>query len=283
MKKIKKWFADRAADVIPKKEMGQSEADYRKQLYMKGIEAAVFVFAALAIIRGAAAALPGSITVSSSVNGRELPIYCVETDKKQVALTFDAAWGNGDTARILEILKKNDIQVTFFMTGGWVEKYPDDVKAILNAGHDLGNHSENHKNMTQLSDEQCQEEIKKVHTRVQELTGYEMELFRPPYGDYDNHVISNAGKCGYYSIQWDVDSLDWKDYGVDSILKNVLQNEHLGNGSIILCHNGAKYTADALERLITGLKKQGYEIVPVSRLIYKEKYHMNSEGRQIRN
>ena len=78
------------------------------------------------------------------------------------------------------------------MTGGWVESYPDDVKAILAAGHDLGNHSENHKNMSQLSDEQCQEELMKVHTRVQELTGYEMFLFRPPYGDYDNHVITNT-------------------------------------------------------------------------------------------
>lgn len=137
--------------------------------------------------------------------------------------------------------------------------------------------------MSQLTDEQCQEEIQKVHTRVQELTGYEMFLFRPPYGDYDNHVITNAARCGYYSVQWDVDSLDWKDYGVDSILKNVLQNEHLGNGSIILCHNGAKYTADALDKLISGLKKQGYEIVPVSQLIYKEKYHMNTEGRQMKN
>ena len=127
--------------------------------------------------------------------------------------------------------------------------------------------------MSQLTDEQCQEEIQKVHTRVQELT----------YGDYDNHVITNAARCGYYSVQWDVDSLDWKDYGVDSILKNVLQNEHLGNGSIILCHNGAKYTADALDKLISGLKKQGYEIVPVSQLIYKEKYHMNTEGRQMKN
>lgn len=151
------------------------------------------------------------------------------------------------------------------------------------AGHDLGNHSENHKNMSQLSDEECKEEIMKVHTRVQELTGYEMFLFRPPYGDYDNHVITNAAKSGYYSIQWDVDSLDWKDYGTDAIIRTVTQNEHLGNGSIILCHNGARYTAEALDTLITELKNQGYEFVPVSQLIYREKYHMNVEGRQIKD
>ncbi len=96
------------------------------------------------------------------------------------------------------------------MTGGWVESFPNDVKAIMDAGHDLGNHSENHKNMSQLTDEQCQEEIMKVHNKVKELTGYEMYLFRPPYGDYNNHVIKNASKCGYLTIQWDVDTLDIK-------------------------------------------------------------------------
>lgn len=241
------------------------------------------VVAVMALVNVIAAATPDFITVSNSVNGRELPIYCVDTEEKKVALSFDAAWGNEDTEIILEILKENDVKVTFFMTGGWVEKYPEDVKAILAAGHDLGNHSENHKNMSQLSDEQCKEELRKVHDKVKNLTGYEMFLFRPPYGDYDNHVITNAKDCGYYTIQWDVDSLDWKDYGVDSIIKTVTQHKHLGNGSIILCHNGAKYTAQALDAMIKNLKEQGYTIVPVSELIYREDYHMDHEGRQIKN
>ena len=137
--------------------------------------------------------------------------------------------------------------------------------------------------MSQLSDEEKKDELMKVHQKVQELTGYEMFLFRPPYGDYDNAVVNVAKDCGYYAIQWDVDSLDWKDYGVDSIIKTVTQHKHLGNGSIILCHNGAKYTAQALDTLITNLKEQGYTIVPVSELIYKDKYHLNHEGRQIHN
>ncbi|MDE7333019.1 MAG: polysaccharide deacetylase family protein [Lachnospiraceae bacterium] len=166
---------------------------------------------------------------------------------------------------------------------GWVESYPDDVKAILAAGHDLGNHSENHKNMSQLSDEEKKEELMKVHTKVQELTGYDMFLFRPPYGDYDNAVVKTAKDCGYFTIQWDVDSLDWKDYGVDAIIKTVTQHKHLGNGSIILCHNGAKYTAQALDTLIATLKNEGYTFVPISQLIYKDNYHMNHEGRQIKN
>ena len=152
---------------------------------------------------------------------------------------------------------------------------------ILSQGHDLGNHSQNHKNMSQLSDAEKESELMTVHNKVKELTGYDMILFRPPYGDYDSKLIKVARKCGYYSIQWDVDSLDWKDYGVDSIIKTVTQHEHLGNGTIILCHNGAKYTAEALDTMITTLKDAGYSFVPLSELIYKDNYHMDHEGRQI--
>ena len=137
--------------------------------------------------------------------------------------------------------------------------------------------------MSQLSDEEKKDELMKVHEKVRDLTGYEMFLFRPPYGDYDNAVVNVAKDCGYYTIQWDVDSLDWKDYGVDSIIKTVTEHKHLGNGSIILCHNGAKFTAQALDTLITKLKDKGYTIVPVSELIYRDKYHLNHEGRQIKN
>ena len=137
--------------------------------------------------------------------------------------------------------------------------------------------------MSQLSDEEKKDELMKVHDKVRDLTGYEMFLFRPPYGDYDNAVVNVAKDCGYFAIQWDVDSLDWKDYGVDSIIKTVTEHKHLGNGSIILCHNGAKFTAQALDTLITKLKDKGYTIVPVSELIYRDKYHLNHEGRQIKN
>ena len=224
-----------------------------------------------------------TVSVSNTVNGKELPIYSVETGEKKVALSFDAAWGNEDTDMILSTLAKYNIHATFFMTGGWVENYPDDVKKIQAAGHDLANHSENHKNMSQLSDSECQDELTKAHNKVKELTGVEMNLFRPPYGDYDNHVITNATDCGYYTIQWSVDSLDWKDYGVDSIIKTVCEHKNLQNGAIILMHNGAKYTAEALPKVIEGLIAQGYSIVPVSELIYTENYHLDVTGRQIKN
>lgn len=221
-----------------------------------------------------------SIAVFQEQSERKLPIYCVDCPEKKAALSFDAAWGAEDTDEILSILKKHNVHVTFFMTGGWVSSYPDVVKKLKDAGHDLGNHSENHKQMSQLSLEDCKKEIQSVHDRVKELTGTEMCLFRPPYGDYNNTLIEAANSLGYHAIQWDVDSLDWKDYGVDSIVNTVLNHKHLGNGSIILCHNGAKYTAKALDALITGLKDKGYELVKISDLIYKENYKMDVEGRQ---
>ena len=259
--------------------------DYLKErnLSKKVVTMAVAVLMLMGLtgvhFRASGSLLPTSGTAAK----RDLPIYCVQTEKPEIALTFDAAWGNQDTAKIMEILKKHNVKVTFFMTGGWVDTYPEDVKMIREEGHDLGNHSQNHKNMSQLSDSEKEAELMSVHNKVKELTGYEMFLFRSPYGDYDNAVVSTAKKCGYYTIQWDIDSLDWKDYGVESIIKTVTQNDHLGNGSIILCHNGAKYTAEALDTMITTLKDAGYTFVPLSELIYKENYHMDHEGRQIKD
>lgn len=219
----------------------------------------------------------------SQCGKRNLPIYRVKTDAPKIALTFDAAWGNEDTTQILDILDANDVKATFFMTGGWVESFPDNVKDIAARGHELGNHSENHKYMTKLSDSKKSEEILKVHEKVKELTGIEMQVFRPPYGDYDNDVVTTAFKCGYYTIQWNVDSLDWKDYGVSNIIKTVTNHKSLQNGSIILLHNGAKYTAKALDELIKTLKAKGYEFVKISDLIYLNDFHMEPDGCQVKN
>ena len=223
-------------------------------------------------------------SVAASVQvifGKELPVYSVETEKKQVALSFDAAWGNEDTAEILDILEKHGVTVTFFMTGGWVESYPEDVKRIAALGHDLGNHSESHLEMSQLTEEEIRQEIQSVHDKVKELTGVEMNLFRPPYGDYDDELVATVRDMGYQCVQWNVDSLDWKDYGADSIVKTVCNHKNLCNGSIILMHNGAKYTPEALEAVITGLKAQGYELVPISQLLCTGEYTIDHTGRQI--
>ncbi|WP_286152471.1 polysaccharide deacetylase family protein [Sporofaciens musculi] len=221
-------------------------------------------------------------TVSGNINGKEMPICSVEIEEKKVALTFDAAWGNEDTARILDILKKHKVQATFFMTGDWVEKYPEEVKAVKEAGHDLANHSASHRSMIGLEKEEQRQEILSVHEKVLELTGEEMRLFRVPYDNYDDEIIRNIQACGYYPIQWSVDSLDWKDYGVKDIVETVLESRELKNGAIILLHNGTKYTAEALDDLLTELEKKGYQMVPVSKLIYKKGFYLDAAGRQLK-
>lgn len=224
--------------------------------------------------------VPNAITVTNPPPERRLPIYCVDTEKKQVAISFDAAWGNEQTKGLLDCLDSYHVKASFFMTGGWIEKYPEDVKSIYAAGHDLGNHSATHKQMSKLSSVECEKELKIPHDKVKELTGFDMTLFRPPFGDYNNTLIDTSTALNYHTIQWDVDSLDWKDYDAKTITHRVLNDKHLGNGSIILFHNGGKHTLEALPTVIEGLQNKGYELVKISDLIYKEDYKMDSEGRQ---
>ena len=240
----------------------------------------LLISAAFLLLLLTAFTLPAAVMVSTTQGSRELPIYCVQTDQKKIALTFDAAWGNEDTADLLSILARNQIHATF-LTGSWVDAYPDDVKAIAAAGHDIGNHSQTHPEMSTLSKEQIRDELMQVHKNVKELTGQNMCFFRPPYGDYNNLLIQTATECGYLSIQWDIDSLDWKDYGVQSIIDRTALNPELSNGSIILMHNGAKYTKDALETVISTLQSKGYEFVTLSELVYKDHFHMDASGKQI--
>lgn len=244
----------------------------------------LFTVAAIACVGVVTCLVPPVATKVSSIisaqNERKLPIYCVETDKPQVSISFDAAWGAEDTDRLLQILADNEVKATFFLCGYWVTDYPEEVKKIAEAGHDLGNHSSTHPHMNQLSSEQIAKELADCHKAVKDLTGIEMNLFRPPFGEYNNTVIETSFANSYYPIQWDIDSLDWKELGADHEINQVLNHKHLGNGSIVLFHNDAKYTPEVLDTIIKGLKEKGYEIVPISQLILKDNFEMDHEGRQ---
>lgn len=237
---------------------------------------ALFLCVLLAVYLGDAA-----VAANSSYGDKELPIYSVDTEEKKISISFDAAWGAEDFPQIMEVLDKHNVKTTFFMTGEWVENYPECVKILVEKGHDLGNHSATHPDMTTLSKEKQKEQILAVHNAVKELTGYEMELFRPPYGAYNNEVIRTCYELEYYPIQWSVDSLDWKDLSATEIINKVCNHKALDCGAIILCHNGAKHTAEALDEMLTNLKNQGYDIVPISELIMRENYHMDVTGMQI--
>ena len=219
--------------------------------------------------------------VISPVKDHVLPIYSVEREEKEISLTFDSAWSDEDFEDILAILDRQNVRATFFVTGDFVSRYPNAIKKLDQAGHDIGSHGDNHKHMTRLSKEENIIELKGCFDKVKAVTGKEMDLFRAPYGDYNEELVQIAKENGYYTIQWDVDSLDWKDYGVNNIIQTVTEHKNLQNGSILLLHNGAKYTKDALEPLIIKLKEQGYQFVPVSELIYRENYYMDHTGRQI--
>ncbi|TCT14309.1 polysaccharide deacetylase family sporulation protein PdaB [Natranaerovirga pectinivora] len=213
----------------------------------------------------------------------KLAIYSVNTEEQKVAISFDEGWGFDQTEEILDILDKHDATATFFLVGAWVETYPQNVKLIAERGHELGNHTDTHQRLTKLSEEKIKTEILEVHNKVKEITGVNMSLLRPPFGDYDKKVVNAADACDYYTVKWNVDSYDWRNEGIEQIVKSVLESEYLRNGSIILFHNNRKYTKDALDIILTDLKEQGYEIVSISELIYPEDYYLDATGRQFKN
>ncbi len=210
---------------------------------------------------------------------RKLPIYCVECEEKKVAISFDAAWGNDDTEQLINILAEYDAVATFFVVGAWVDKYPESVKQLSDAGHQVQNHSNTHPHMPQLSQEQMLDEINTCNNKIANITGVTPTLLRPPYGDYNNATIETVEKAGMYTIQWDVDSLDWKDAATpQSITKRVVSK--VKPGSIVLFHNDAEHTPEALPQILKALKQDGYEFVFISDLIYKDNYEIKHDGTQ---
>lgn len=233
---------------------------------------------AVCLVVGVAVILIGSVNIFAT-DARLLPIYCVETDKNQVAISFDAAWGNDDTQTLIDILKKYDVPATFFVVGSWVDKYPESVKALSDAGHQVQNHSNTHPHMPQLSKAQITDEITSCNNKIEKITGVKPTLHRPPYGDYDNVLIQTVEGLDMRTVQWSVDSLDWQSKATaDSIYKRVTSK--VKNGSIVLFHNDADHTPEALPTILKCLKDEGYEFVFISDLIYKDNYEIKHDGTQ---
>jgi polysaccharide deacetylase family sporulation protein PdaB len=220
---------------------------------------------------------PGVVSVLFN-NDKRLPIYSVETEEKKIAISFDAAYGDQYTPQILDILDGYNVKTTFFLVGFWIDKYGEVLEEIHRRGHEIGNHSTTHPQMSKLTVEEIKKELETTAEKIKAVTGKDPILFRPPFGDYNNKVIETAQQLGYYSIQWDVDSLDWKEFGVEPVVDRVLKR--VNNGSIVLFHNNAKYVADFLPIILDRLIKEGYTIVPVSQLIIKENYFIDHTGRQ---
>ena len=209
---------------------------------------------------------------------KQLPVYSVNTNEPNVALTINCAWNADDIDLILQTLEKHQIKVTFFMVGDWIEKNEDAAKKIYNAGHELANHSYNHPHVNNLSYDQNVEQIKKCSELIQKITGNPSTLYRGPYGEYNDTVLQAAKDNKHITIQWSIDSLDYNSLTGEQMWERI--EPKLENGSIILMHNGTENTATSLDMLITKIKEKGYNIVKVSDLIYKENYTIDNAGVQ---
>lgn len=218
--------------------------------------------------------------VGVSASKRELPVYCVQKDDKNVALSFDAAWGNEDTQTLIDILDQYDINATFFVVGDWVDKYPESVQALADAGNEVMNHSSSHAHFSTLSTNEITADISACNDKIEAVTGVRPTLFRCPYGEYDDHVIKAVNSLGMTAVQWDVDSLDWKGIEAGQITRRVL--DRVQPGSIVLFHNAAEHTPEALPGIIEALQSEGYHIVPISQLLLEGDCFIDSTGRQCR-
>ena len=169
----------------------------------KKIIAVSFTICAVFVVMGYTATSVGVFNTE-----KHLPIYSVETNK--VAITFDCAWGAEDIPTILSIFKKENVKASFFIVGQWAEKFPDTVKLIANDGHDIANHGYSHLRMSTISKEKCKSEIELCNRKLEEISGVKVNLFRPPYGDYNNTVVDTCNELSCYPIQWNVEVLDTK-------------------------------------------------------------------------
>lgn len=224
-------------------------------------------------------------TTSASVyfgySTRKVPIYNVETTEKQVAISFDAAWGADKTQDIIEILKEFDVTATFFLVGFWVDDYSDMTKAIADAGMEIGTHSNTHPDMAKLDKNTVKSELETSISKIKSVTGKDVSLFRAPFGSYNNTLLETAEELSLKTIQWDVDSLDWKGLSAGEMASRVTSK--VKNGSIILMHNNSDHILDGLRLILNKLKVQGYKITSISELIYHDNYTVDRNGVQHKN
>lgn len=240
--------------------------------------AGIFAFSLIAILLASLVVMTNTGSIYFGYAKRLVPIYSVETNEKKVALTFDAAWGSDKTEKIVKTLTDAGVSGTFFLVGFWIEQNADKVKFIDDAGLDIGTHSNTHPKMSTLSESQMNNELKTSMDMITKITGKPVKFFRPPFGDYNDKLVQVAGNLNLKTIQWDVDSLDWKGLSATEILARVKSS--VKNGSIILCHNNSDHILEALPLMIDYLKSQGYKMVKISELVYEENYHIDNNGLQ---
>lgn len=211
--------------------------------------------------------------VTSVFTGKLKPIYSASVNNQSIGLTFDISWGEKTPEPILDILKKEGIHATFFLSSPWADKHQALVQRMVADGHEIGSHGNRHIDLNTLGEGEIEHEIISAQQVLERISGQNVRLIRAPNGAYDNKVIAAANKLGYRVIQWSVDSLDWKRPGPDAVVNNVLNGIRSGNGAkpgdIILFHasDSAPDTIQALPTVIQRLKSKGYTLLPVGQLL----------------
>ncbi len=241
----------------------------------------VLVIFLLVLILGLFFSLRGRAQPDDVTAGRVLPIYGTDDDQMRLSVTFNCAWGAQDIPDILQILRQYNVRATFFVVGTWAEKYPEAVKMIHDAGHDLGNHSYSHQLPSHSTEAQLENEIRRCNEIVEQITGEKPILYRAPSGDYTETVVRLANRMGMAAIKWTADSVDWKqDVSKQALINRILNGA--ASGGILLFHNDTQHTVAALPEILERLTGRGFKFVPVSELIYQENYVINSQGIQVK-
>ena len=236
----------------------------------------LIVAVVVAVIAGVCA---GNKTEDVAAINRKVPVYAVDTSEKQVALTFDAAWGADQTRKIMDEVEKYGFKCTFFLTGFWIDENKELVKEIFDRGHLIGNHSENHKHLNEVAD--LNAEIDSVNADISAITGSSPVYFRAPFGEYDNDLISALESKGMQCVQWSIDSLDWKGISSSQIAERVVND--LEAGDIVLMHNASDHIVEALPLILLSIRNKGLSAVRLDEMLYKDNYTVNSQGIQIKN
>lgn len=243
---------------------------------LKTVLMAVLIGSALLLGSGFAYATEAAQVWQSGA--RSLPVYSVERTDNKIAISFDCAWGTEHTDAILSALAEAGVRATFFTVQFWAEEHADYLKKVSDAGHEVGTHSATHSYMSRQSETEIRAELESSSQAITAVTGKPVTLFRPPYGDYDDLLIDTCRDMGIMPVQWDVDSLDWKDLSAADIAERIISR--VKSGSIILCHNNGLHTAEALPIVIDALHAKGFTFVPIGELIYYENYTIDVTGRQ---
>ena len=239
-----------------------------------------FAMSALALLAGVGIGVWAILSaMTASAEERKVPVYCVDRGDNKIALTFDCAWGNSNTDELLAILKAADARATFFVTGEFCDKYPEDVKKMYDAGHEIANHSDKHPHVAGININDLIDDTKECSRKIQMITGEAPTLYRGPYGEYDNISISTVEGMGLQYVQWSVDSIDWEEPDAATIVSRITEGTQ--SGSILLFHNDLENTEQALPEILTKLTQQGYRFVTAGELIYKDNYRIDSSGKQI--